>query len=72
MVAHSSTKAEYRSLAQTTAEVLWVQTLLTELGVPFSLPVIFVDNQSSVAMAHSPVLHARTKIMEIDLFLVRE
>lgn len=39
VVARSSTKAEYRSLAQTTAKVLWVQTLLTELAVPFSLPV---------------------------------
>lgn len=72
MVARSSTKAEYCSLAQTTTEVLWVQTLLTELAVPFSLTVIFCDNQSSVAMNDSPVLHACTKNMEIDLFFVRE
>ena len=31
IVAGSSTEAEYRSLAQSTAEVVWIQTLLTEL-----------------------------------------
>jgi len=67
VVARSSTKAEYRSLAQTTTEILWVQTLLTELAVPFSVPVIFCDTQDD-----SPVLHACTKNMEIDLFFVRE
>lgn len=72
VVARSSAEAEYRSLAHTTAEVLWVQTLLTELKVPFTTPAIFCDNQSTVAMAHNPVLHARTKHMEIDLFFVRE
>lgn len=72
VVARSSAEAEYRSLAQSTAEVLWVQTLLAELKVPFTTPAIFCDNQSTIAMAHNLVLHARTKHMEIDLFFVRE
>ncbi|RZB70581.1 putative mitochondrial protein [Glycine soja] len=40
------------------------QMLMTE--------VIFCDNQSSVALTHNPVLHTRTKHMEIDVFFVRE
>ena len=44
VVARSSTEAEYRSLAQATAETLWIQTLLAELGVPFTIPVIFSNN----------------------------
>jgi histone deacetylase 1/2 len=32
-VSRSSTEAEYKSLANATAEVMWVQTLLDELGV---------------------------------------
>lgn len=31
-VAHSSTEAEYRSVASTAAEVKWIQPLLNELG----------------------------------------
>nr|KYP64927.1 Retrovirus-related Pol polyprotein from transposon TNT 1-94 [Cajanus cajan] len=72
VVARSSTEAEYRSLAQATSEVLWIQTLLHELRVPFSTPTIYCDNQSTVSLAHNPVLHSRTKHMEINLFFVRE
>ena len=72
VVARSSTEAEYRSLAQTTAEISWIRTLLTELQVPFCTPIIYCDNQSAVAIAYNPVLHARTKHMEIDIFFVRE
>jgi hypothetical protein len=32
-VSRSSTEAEYKSLANATTEVMWVQTLLKELGV---------------------------------------
>jgi len=38
---------------------------------PLSLQV-FCDNQSAVLLAHNPILHSRTKHMEIDLFFVRE
>jgi histone deacetylase 1/2 len=72
VVARSSTEAEYRSLAQATADVLWVQTILTELTVPYFPPRIYCDNQSAVLLAHNPILHSRTKHMEIDLFFVRE
>jgi histone deacetylase 1/2 len=72
VVARSSTEAEYRSLAQATADVLWLQTLLKELTVPFQTPTIYCDNQSAVLLAHNPILHSRTKHMEIDLFFVRE
>ena len=72
IVARSSTEAEYRSLAQATTEVSWIQTLLTELSVPFQTPEIYCDNQSAVAITHNPVLHFRTKHMEIDIFFVRE
>ncbi|XP_020234407.1 uncharacterized protein LOC109814403 [Cajanus cajan] len=72
VVARSSTEAEYRSLAQATSEVLWIQTLLHELRVPFSTPTIYCNNQNTVSLAHNPVLHSRTKHMEINLFFVRE
>jgi hypothetical protein len=71
-VARSSTEAEYRSLAHATAELLWIQTLLTELHIPYVAPVVLCDNQSAVMLAHNPIMHSRTKHMEIDLFFVRE
>jgi len=65
----NSIEAEYRRLAQTAAEISWIHTLLTELRVSFRTPIVFCDNKSAVAIAHNPVLHARTKHMEISLFM---
>ena len=72
LVARSSTEAEYRSLANTVAELLWIQSLLTELHIPFSVPKVFCDNVGTVALTQNPVLHTRTKHMELDIFFVRE
>jgi len=72
VVARSSTEAEYRSMALIVAEVTWIQSLLSELQVAHSKPLILCDNTSTVSLAHNPVLHSRTKHMELDLFFVRE
>ena len=72
LVAKSSAEAEYRSLALAASEILWVQSLLRELCLPIPTPVIYCDNQSTVALSHNPVLHSRTKHMELDIFFVRE
>lgn len=72
LVARSTAEAEYHSMAHATAELLWVQSLLTELGIPFAKPTLFCDNLSVVALSHNPVLHARTRHMELDIHFVRE
>ncbi|RZB99386.1 Pentatricopeptide repeat-containing protein isoform B [Glycine soja] len=66
VVACSSTKSEYRSMALIAAEVTWIQSLLSELQVPHTIPVILCDNTSTVSLAHNPVLHSRTKHMELE------
>lgn len=72
LVARSSAKAEYRGLANATAELMWIQSLLRELRVTHQVPVLLCDNQSAVAIAHNPVLHSRTKHLELDIHFVRE
>lgn len=71
-MARSSAEAEYRSMAQLAAELIWVQSLLKELHCPFQVPKILCDNLSTATLAHNPVLHNRTKHMELDIFFVRE
>jgi len=72
VVARSSTEAEYRSMALIAAEVTCIQSLLSELQVAYTTPIILCDNTSTVSLAHNPVLHSRAKHMELDLFFVRE
>ncbi|KAL5791019.1 hypothetical protein ACOSQ2_005907 [Xanthoceras sorbifolium] len=40
VVARSSTEAEYRSLSQVVTDVIWLKSLLTELGFPTSSPAV--------------------------------
>jgi hypothetical protein len=72
-VSRSSTKAEYKSLANATAEVMWIQTLLDELGGSQSkAAVLWCDNIRATYLSANPVFYARTKHIEVDYHFVRE
>lgn len=72
-VARSSTEAEYRSMAHTTAELTWLTYLLHDIGVSLPrTPQLFCDNISALHMTVNPVFHARTKHIELDYHFVRE
>jgi hypothetical protein len=71
VMAHSSTEAEYRALADTTSELLWLRWLLQDLGVStYSATPIYCDNRSAIQIARNDVFHERTKHIEIDCHLV--
>jgi histone deacetylase 1/2 len=72
-VSRSSTEAEYKALANATAELIWVEALLRELGVRLQeKPCLWCDNLGAVYLAANPVFHARTKHIEMDFHFVRE
>ncbi|KAD4888928.1 hypothetical protein E3N88_21001 [Mikania micrantha] len=73
VVSRSSAEAEYRAMATTITEILWVRWLLTELGVPSIGPTtLYCDNQAARHIANNPVFHERTKHVEMDCYFVRE
>ena len=79
-VALSSTEAEYMALTLAAKEATWLRLLITELGlmtIDNESPTVNVlrgegtialkgDNQSAIALANNPVLHARTKHIDIQ------
>lgn len=72
-MARSSTKVEYRAMAQTASDLVWIQQLVTELYVYSSIPpVLWCDNTSAIAIASNPVFHARTKYIELDYHFIRD
>lgn len=72
-MARSSPEAEYKAMAQTTIDLVWIQQLLSELQISISPPhVLWCDNKSAMALASNPVFHARTKHIEIDYHFIRE
>lgn len=73
MVSSPSTEAEYKSLANATAEVMWVQKLLDKLGISHpQATCLWCDNIGVKYLSANPVFHAHTKHIEIDFHFVRE
>lgn len=56
-IALSTCEAEYVATSDCAKEVMWLTGLLSELGVNFVTPTIFVDNQSAVATIKSSAAH---------------
>ena len=73
VVARSSAEAEYRAMAHTASEILWVCSLLRDLGidVPTSMQM-FCDNQAAIFIANNPIFHERTKHIEVDCHFIRD
>ncbi|KAM2234911.1 hypothetical protein ACFXTI_013117 [Malus domestica] len=69
----STTEVEYRALSFISAELDWIKQLLAFLHIPLpSVPVLFCDNLSAIALSFNLVQHQKTKHIEVDVHFVRE
>ncbi|CAN1266026.1 Retrovirus-related Pol polyprotein from transposon TNT 1-94 [Linum perenne] len=72
-ISRSSAEAEYRALAATACELLWLKSLFHDLLFDFTTPIsLYCDSTSAIRMAENPVAHERTKHIEIDCHLIRD
>jgi hypothetical protein len=72
-VSLSSTEAEYKALADSCKEGLWLRNILTELCVrPKSALPLHVNNEGAEALANNPEHHARTKHIDARYHFVRD
>jgi hypothetical protein len=73
VVARSIAEAEFRGMAHGVCELLWIQRVLTELGIHYTdLMTLHCDNKAAISIAHNPVQHDRTKHVEIDRHFIKE
>ncbi|XP_019056266.1 PREDICTED: uncharacterized protein LOC109116021 [Tarenaya hassleriana] len=73
VVARSSAEAEYRAMANTTSELVWLKQLLEDLGFASTKPIpLHCDNQAALHIAANSVFHERTKHIEVDCHFIRE
>lgn len=74
IVSRSSTEADYRSLANTTGEIIWIESLLQELKVSlFRKPIVWCDNLSTIALSLIPYSSQDENILNwIYIFLQKE
>lgn len=60
-------------MANTTCELLWLLALLKDFGFNHTTPALmYCDNKASIHISENPVLHERTKHVDIDWHITRE
>ena len=64
-VALSTAEAEYISIGSCCAQIRWMKQQLSDYGIiPYHIP-IRCDNTSAINLSKNPILHSRTKHIEI-------
>jgi len=71
-VASSSTEAEYIAAGSCCAQLLWMRQTLKDYGVICDKVPLLCDNESAIKIAHNPVLHGKTKHIEIRYHFIRD
>ncbi|KAM2116753.1 hypothetical protein ACFXTH_009123 [Malus domestica] len=62
VIARSSDEAEYQAMVATACELIWLKSLLFDLGFSSTTPMsLMCDNQAAMHIAENPVFHERTK-----------
>jgi hypothetical protein len=72
-ISRSSTESEYKAMANATTEIIWVQSILKELGVKEDdKPCLWCDNLGATYLSANPIFHGRVKHVKIDYHFIRE
>ncbi|GKD51095.1 retrovirus-related pol polyprotein from transposon TNT 1-94 [Tanacetum coccineum] len=65
-------KAEYVAAAGCCASILWMKSQLSDYDIHYKMVPIFCDNTSAIAISNNPVLHSRTKHIDIRYHFIRD
>jgi len=72
-LSRSSTKAEYRGVANVVSDSCWIRNMLLELHCPIQkATLVYCDNVSVIYISDNPIQHQRTKHIELDIHFVCE
>lgn len=71
IVTLSTTEAEYVAVTEASKELIWLQSLLAELGFKQVLNVLHSDSQSAIHLAKNSAFHSRTKHIGLRYHFIR-
>ncbi|WVZ76623.1 hypothetical protein U9M48_024580 [Paspalum notatum var. saurae] len=71
-VALSTTEAEHVAAASCCSQVLWMKATLSDFGLRFGKIPLLVDSTSAISVAKNPVLHSRTKHIDVRFHFLRD
>ncbi|GJS02553.1 hypothetical protein Tco_0319061 [Tanacetum coccineum] len=68
----SSTEAEYVAAIGCCASMLWRKSQISDYDIHYKMVPIFCDNSSAIAISNNPILHSRTKHIDIRYHFIRD
>ena len=71
-VAQSSAEAEYIAAAETTKELLWYRSWISEVLFEFPVGVIHCDNQAAIILTKNDTIHERSKHIRLRYHFIRD
>ncbi|WVZ63624.1 hypothetical protein U9M48_013240 [Paspalum notatum var. saurae] len=71
-VSLSTTEAEYIVVASCYSQLLWMKATLSDFGLSFGRIPLLVDSTSAISVAKNPVLHSRTKHIDVGFHFLRD
>ncbi|GJX63801.1 hypothetical protein Tco_0296701 [Tanacetum coccineum] len=71
-IAMSSAEAEYVAAARCCANIIWMKSQLIDYDIIYEKVPIFCGNTSAIAILNNPVLHSRTKHIDIRYHFIRD
>ncbi|WVZ63587.1 LOW QUALITY PROTEIN: hypothetical protein U9M48_013210 [Paspalum notatum var. saurae] len=71
-VATSTCEAEYVAAASCCSQILWMLATLRDYGLTYGRIPILCDSSSAISVAKNPVLHSRTKHINVRYHFLRD
>ncbi|GJW12609.1 hypothetical protein Tco_1578436 [Tanacetum coccineum] len=68
----SSVEARYVVFGRCCANTLWMKSQLSDYDIYYKMVPIFCDNTSTISISNNPVLHLRTKHIDIRYHFIRD
>ncbi|WVZ93791.1 LOW QUALITY PROTEIN: hypothetical protein U9M48_039746 [Paspalum notatum var. saurae] len=71
-VSLSTTEAEYIAAASCCSQLLWIKATLSHFDLKYGRIPLLVDYTSAISVAKNPVLHSRTKHIDVRFHFLRD
>ncbi|GJW45044.1 retrovirus-related pol polyprotein from transposon TNT 1-94 [Tanacetum coccineum] len=68
----TSAEVEYVVAAGCCASILWMKSQLIDYDIHYKMVPIFCDNTTAIAISNNPVLHSRTKHIDIRYHFIKD
>ncbi|GJY00942.1 retrovirus-related pol polyprotein from transposon TNT 1-94 [Tanacetum coccineum] len=69
---YAGSKAKYVAATGCCSSIIWMKSQLSDYDIHYKMVPIFCDNTNAIAISNNPVLHSRTKHIDIRYHFIKD